>query len=169
MCLQISKDTCGDNLIVEPVVDKAMRGLCCRPYPGHPKGCPNFKKKEGCPPSAPMIDETLDLSKPVHAVFNVFDLARHVKRMKNKHPHWSDRQLKCCLYWQPRARKQLREKIMRFLYEHPGETVVKCPEAQGVNLTETMKNAGIELEWPPENVTYQIVLIGTRLVKETEA
>ena len=58
---------------------------------------------------------------------------------------------------------------MRFLYEHPGETVIKCPEAQGVNLTETMKNAGIELEWPPENVAYQIVLVGTRVTKEMEA
>jgi len=34
------------------------------------------------------------------------------------------------------------------------------PEAMGVNVTETMKRVGIELEWPPVNVAYQIALAG---------
>ena len=41
--------------------------------------------------------------------------------------------------------------------------VLYCPEAMGVNVTETMKNVGIILEWPPETVTYQIVIAGSRL------
>lgn len=33
----------------------------------------------------------------------------------------------------------------------------------GVNVTETMKNAGVILEWPPANIAYQIALAGVRL------
>lgn len=40
-------------------------------------------------------------------------------------------------------------------------TVVLTPEAHGVNLTETMRSAGIVLEWPPDRLAYQIVLAGT--------
>ena len=39
----------------------------------------------------------------------------------------------------------------------------KCPEGAGVNITETMKNAGIILEWPPVNYTYQVALAGIPL------
>jgi hypothetical protein len=46
--------------------------------------------------------------------------------------------------------------------------VVNNPEAQGVNLTETMKNVGIILEWPPEKLAYQIVLSGIKKEKENE-
>jgi hypothetical protein len=33
----------------------------------------------------------------------------------------------------------------------------------GVNVTATMDNAGIMLEWPPKNVAYQIALAGKLL------
>lgn len=39
-------------------------------------------------------------------------------------------------------------------------TVVHTPEANGVNLTETMRSAGITLQWPTDQVAYQIVLAG---------
>ncbi|HUS88307.1 MAG TPA: hypothetical protein VMW91_02880 [Desulfosporosinus sp.] len=37
-----------------------------------------------------------------------------------------------------------------------------CPEAMGVNVTATMKNLGIELEWPPQNVVHKVAIIGIR-------
>jgi predicted metal-binding protein len=147
---------------VKPIVDVKIRELCFRPYPGHRNGCPNFNKRSTCPPQAPLIFDVLDLNEKVYAIYNVFDLGSHVERMKNIHPSWSDRQLKCCLYWQQKARKELRTKIIEFLKEFPNYSVVGTPEAQGVNLTETMKNVGIILEWPPEKLTYQIVLAGIR-------
>jgi len=147
--------------IVEPVVDRSVRGLCVKPYPLHKKGCPNFGKKAGCPPQCPTIDQVLDLSKPVWVIWNVFPFGAHVEKLRAKYPHWSQRQLACCLYWQPRARKQLREVIREFAWKHGGLKLVGNPEAAGVNLTATMAKAGHDLEWPPKTVSYQVVMAGT--------
>lgn len=147
-------------LIVEPVVDKTLRSLCVKSYPGHPKGCPNFGKKDTCPPRCPIITDTLDFSKPIWAVFNVFDFGAHVEALRQKHPAWSKRQLECCLYWQGAARKQLRVILREFNREHPGLITVVIPEAQGVNVTATMERVGITLQWPPQDKTYQVALCG---------
>jgi hypothetical protein len=105
--------------------------------------------------------DKLDLVKPIYTVWNVFDLAGHVERMRARHPDWSARQLVCCLYWQGTARKALRGHIQEFVREHPDLTIIECPEAQGVNVTATMAKIGVELEWPPVKVAYQVVLAGT--------
>jgi hypothetical protein len=144
----------------EVVVEPRMRGLCRLPYPGHPRGCPNFGRKAGCPPSCPMIGDAIDLGRPVFAIVNEFDLAAHVLRMRLRHPGWSERQLVCCLYWQPTARKHLTAKLMAFLAAHPDYVSDACPEAGGVNVTETLRRAGLELEWPPVKVARQVALAG---------
>lgn len=151
---------------VNPVIDYRMRGLCVKPYAGHPKGCPNFKKEQRCPPAAPRIHSVLDFTEDIYAVYNVFPIGEHVKRMQLKHQHWSERQLYCCLYWQGTARKQLRGIISRFHEQYPELYIVNCPEAQGVNITDTMLQAGIQLEWPPKTVAYQVVLAGQSLAEE---
>lgn len=145
---------------VDVVLDKKMRALCVKSYPGHPEGCPQFDKKQGCPPSAKFFEDVYDLNQPVYAIWNIFDMESHVKRLKEKHPLWSERQLKCCLYWQPGARKKLTEEITSFLKEFPDYHVTRCPEAMGVNVTYTMRKLGIELEWPPEINAYQIAMGG---------
>ena len=142
------------------VVDARMRALCVKPYPGHPKGCPNWNRKFGCPPAAPMIDLLLDLSRTVFVIWNRFDFGSHVDRMRQAHPSWTGRQLACCLYWQPKARKALAERVAEFRESHAGMRIIQCPEASGVNLTATMRQAGIELEWPPERWAYQVVVAG---------
>lgn len=142
------------------VIEPRMRGMCKLPYPLHPKGCPNFNHKAGCPPRCLMFGERFDLSAPVYAIINEFDLAAHVARMRASNPAWSTRQLECCLYWQPTARKQLGAEIKRFQMEHAGYTVDTCPEAGGVNVTETLRRIGIELEWPPKRVVRQVALAG---------
>lgn len=148
---------------VQPVLDATTRALCRRPYPGHPKGCPMWGCKDGCPPQARVLQRVLDLSRPVYLVCNRFDLAAHVRAMRAKHPGWSYRQLVCVLYWQPRARKQLRAKVKAALAEHPELQVLYCPEAAGVNVTETMRAIGVVLEWPPTHYTYQVAILGTPL------
>ena len=147
---------------VKPVIDTAIRGLCYQSYPLHAKGCPNFGRRPDCPPKAPVIYNVLDLSKDVYAIYNVYPFGQHISKMRQKHPEWSERQVRCCLYWQGTARKQLRQEVAECLKEHPDLYVVKCPEAQGVNLTKTMKNVDIVLEWPPETVAYQIMLAGNK-------
>jgi len=146
-----------------PVYDLSVRGLCSRAYPNHPKGCPNWRKREDCPPKAEPLPDLLDLDKPVFAVWNVFDLAAHIQKMQGKHPGWSWRQLVNCLYWQGTARKQLRAEIEVFLGTQPYLShwrVLTCPEACGLNVTETMKALGHTLEWPPKTKTYQVALVG---------
>ena len=150
---------------VNPIIIRPVHSLCLRPYPNHKKGCPNYGKKKGCPPGVPMFDLVYDLSKSIYAIYNGFDFKRHVDRMKEKHPDWTKRQLECCLYWQGTARKQLRELIEEFEKLSPKGmfSITAVPEAMGINVTKTMRNAGIVLEWPPVNVAYQAVLAGVEV------
>jgi predicted metal-binding protein len=156
--------------IVQPVLfePEQVSALCRTPYPNHPHGCPNFGKKKGCPPAVVHLRDYLDLTQPVHAIWTTFDLGAHRERMMQAHPQWTCRQLDCCLYWQPKARKNLGREIVRFLSEgdHHHLVVVGNPEAAGVNLTDTMKSIGIDLEWPPDKTTYQIALVGTLNMSE---
>ena len=152
---------------VSPAINPAVRSLCLRPYPNHKKGCPNYGKKKGCPPDVQMFDEVCDLSSPIYAIYEVFNFREHVERMRKKHPDWSQRQLECCLYWQPTARKELKKKIALFHGAMLGITgkeyfVTDAPEAMGVNVTETMRMVGIDLEWPPVSVAYKIAMAGVR-------
>ncbi len=148
---------------VYPVIQNSVRELCREPYRGHKKGCPNWDKKQGCPPQSIMVYRLLNLNKPVFAIYNKFDLGQHVRRMRLKHPEWTYYQCVCCLYWQHRARKQLREEIKKFLLlKHRGLNIIDCPEACGVDLTGTMKQIGIRLEWPPVHYAYQIALAGEK-------
>lgn len=143
------------------IIDYTVRGLCSHPYPNHLHGCPNYGKKPGCPPQCRKIENVLNLKKPVYAIWNKFNLADHVARMKDLHPFWSWRQLVCCLYWQPRARKQLKANLILFKRQHPDLIIVPNPEGAGVNVTATMARIGIHLQWPPKTTTYQVALAGT--------
>ena len=151
---------------VEPVVDAGVREVCRKPYPNHPRGCPNHGKRATCPPQAPAISDVLDSYKPVWAIWNVFDLAAHIEKMRARHPAWSPLQLVCCLYWQRTARKALRAEIDMFVFERQAAgggplRIIACPEACGVNVTATMARIGERLEWPPKTITYQVALAGT--------
>jgi predicted metal-binding protein len=121
------------------------------------KGCPNFNKRRSCPPFAPIFDIYFCMDE-VWAIWNVFDFGAHVDRMRLLHPDWSERQLVCCLYWQSKARKSLELEIDSFKISHPNLHVTRVPEAMGVNVTETMRLIGVELEWPPNNFALQIAL-----------
>ena len=148
---------------VNPVVTKsrdARSSWCRRPYPRHPKGCPNYGKKSGCPPCIKLFWDFIKRDGICWAIYNAFDIAAHADRMRSLHPDWSDAQVYCCLYWQPRARRQLSVELQLFRSEHRGFRIVRTPEASGVKLTPTMKAVGIELEWPPRKVAYQIMLAG---------
>jgi predicted metal-binding protein len=161
--------TTHSPISVVPVIDPSVRGLCTKPYEGHPRGCPNFKHKEGCPPRVPLFFNYFDRDKSVWAIFRVFDLEVHVQRMKRTHPSWSDRQARCCLYWQGGVLKLLRKQVNSLLDENWSLEVTYCPEAMGVDVTATMKQVGIELEWPPRRLVMKIAMIGTPLENTSES
>jgi len=151
--------------LVVPHLDSSVRELCRKRYRGHPRGCPNYGKKAGCPPGAKLWADSFDIAAPAWVIWNRYSLLEHVRRMRAGHPKWSDRQCECCLYWQGTARKALKAEIDR--YRWSGRfgrhyEIVRCPEAMGVNVTATMRSVGIELEWPPQRWSYQVALSGRR-------
>ena len=148
---------------VIPVVDYGIRKVCKRAYAGHPHGCPNWKRRSSCPPQAPSLHKIISLADPIYAIINAFPLKQHMDLMQAKHPQWTDRQLRNPLYWQGTARKQLKATIQQFLQTHPDYLVLRCPEACGVLLTKTVAPLGIALQWPPQELSYQIVLGGRPL------
>ena len=137
------------------------RGWCVRFYHGHPKGCPNYGKYGLCPPNAPMFDEIFDMNKDIYLIYIAYDLGAHMDKMKKRHPNWSERQLRNVLYWQPAAKKMHRDKIKDFLdkYAYLGFEV-STPEALGVDVTKTLGEIGIYLDWPPQKYTYRIAFAG---------
>lgn len=126
---------------------KAVRTWCKLPYPGHKHGCPMYGKKDGCPPNVPYVTEVLDLDKPVWFVYSEFDLSAHVGNMRAKHPLWSERQLRCCLYWQRKSRNQLLHRVCEakgFYVNANFYTLI--PEALGINVYRTCGINGVKLE-----------------------
>ena len=145
------------------VIDIKVRDLCFKPYANHPKGCPNFGKRATCPPQCKLLADVFDLDKGFWIVWIEFNFESHVNRMCKNHPDWTQRQLECCLYWQGQANKNLRVEIQDVGYYLQGRGVWKvttCPEAMGVNVTETMKKIGIELEWPPKKIVRKVAMFG---------
>lgn len=140
--------------IKDLVIDMRAREWCKLPYPRHPKGCPNYGQRKTCPPQAPLITEWADLSKPIYFAVIEFNLAEHMAKMRQKHPLWSEAQLRCCLYWQGKVNKLLREYALSF-----GGKCTMCPEAMGVNVIESAKRAGLPIRIKPQGKIYKIALL----------
>ncbi len=144
---------------------KSPRALCIASYKNHKRGCPNYGKKADCPPLAPMFDEVFDMTKPIYAIYSVYDLKSHMEKMKSRHPQWTETQLRNVLYWQGTAKKYLKENIQRFkqIYSDKGYYVTCSPEAMGVDVLYTMRKAGVPLEWPVSRDVYKVAFAGITL------
>ncbi len=155
-------------VVVKPVVDSSMRGLCMKSYHAHPQGCPNYGQRDCCPPAAPLFKNAFDTNHDVWALWACFDIGHHRDKQRICHPTWSPRALVNPRHWQGTVRKFLREAVAGWLerkqYGIDGHNIAftTCPEAMGVNVTATMQNVGVELEWPPKETTRMIFLAGVR-------
>ncbi len=144
-------------------INHKAREWCRLPYPGHKLGCPNFNHSQRCPPSAPLIEDYFDLTKPVYLVAVRFNLAEHVSRMLSLHPGWSDRQARCVLYWQSKVNRELEDAAKEFSVRLGEElTYTTCPEAMGVNVIATAQKIGIPVKVKPRDYVYKMALIGSR-------
>ncbi len=146
---------------VIPVIDKRMQGLCRREYKDHPRGCPNWGISPDCPPGLQLFNELVDINKEIIAIYTVFNLPEQEKRMRAKHPRWTIRQCRNSMWWKKAEMKKLFKLVEKFwIREGKKHIIFKIPEAYGVNVTATMKSAGIILQWPPKDKVYMIMLAG---------
>ena len=141
-------------------IDMRAREWCKLSYPNHRHGCPNYGMKKTCPPQAPLVNKHFDLGKRHWLGIVDFDLEAHVERMREKHPDWTDRQLRCVLYWQGAVNKRLRELTVRFHKQNKGTIYTMCPEAMGMHVLKTMRRQGYDIRKNPTEMVYKVSLIG---------
>ena len=134
-------------------IDYTVRDYCTLPFPGHPEGCPNFGKKKECPPSAPLVKDFIDLSKPHYFMVADCDFSAGTEKPKNRSEDttWN---------WNEYVEPILCERIKEFQKEHPGTVFTMHPSAVGVDVFKTAQNVGILLEFSPDESFCKIALIG---------
>lgn len=136
--------------------ERKIQAICTAPFYKHSRGCPNFNKKEGCPPGQPLINDVFDFNKDLFIIYTVFNVGEFAERMRRNHPEWSKhpRQWYNPRRWQETDRYNHRKEIKRFLEKYRDMVVNSNPEAHGVNVTQLMANIGIKLnwQWPPEHI-----------------
>jgi predicted metal-binding protein len=174
---------------IEPrliLFNKKIQHLCKVPYYNHKKECPNYGKKDRCPPNQLLIDKVLDFNKNVYVIYTKFCVGEFAERMRQKHPEWANhpRQWYNPRRWQPRARKIQRNEEEKAILEYGIESIesikkiVNSPEAHGVDVSNLMKHIGIKLKWgwPPkhiltrrkyfENFVYRVSLGGANFISK---
>jgi hypothetical protein len=142
------------------VFDKRVREWCKLPYPGHAKGCPNIDKSWQCPNKIGFVYDIFDLLMPHWFVIVRFEIGSFAARMQYTHPEWSDKQCRCCLYWQNTVRKELRKVCERFVLSHEDLYYTLIPEAMGVHVFMTMNRLGYRMRRNPKDYLYKVALIG---------
>lgn len=152
---------------LEEIISANTVEWCKLPYPNHPKGCPNFGKRGGCPPDAPLWQSLVE--SPYLLVYQRFDLEAQENRMLKKHPNWSTRQARCCLYWQKSVTSSVIAEAQKFvlldyLFGSKSLYIIKNPEGAGVDLFRTCRLVGIELErdYLNQKYVYKMVLVGRK-------
>jgi len=144
--------------IDEVDINLRAREWCKLPYPNHPNGCPNYSVREDCPPKAPIWNEYIEC--PCILVGLKFNLKEWIENMKAKHPNWSERQCKCCLYWQGKVRKELRNICNKIKGKDESLFISYTPEAMGVQVINTAVKAGLDVKVKPKDYVWKIAIIG---------
>lgn len=143
------------------ILSNKTRTWCKLPYPDHPKGCPNYNQRKICPPKAPLFKQII---KPPYTLVAVkFNLEKHVKKIKAKHPNWSNKQARCVLYWQNKVNKKLKQLSEETASKIRNSIILYKPEANGVNLFKTCKKIGLTLRPNPQKILWKMSIIGTKV------
>ncbi len=140
--------------------DDRVDHWCQLPYPGHPEGCPNHGEKSHCPPSSPVAHDFFDLNKRHWFLITEFDFASYIQIMQIRHPEWSERRLRCVLYWQNQVRTIQRQQITTFRQYHPNTVFTQLPEAMHLNILLTLRHLKIDFETKPKKKVLKIALVG---------
>jgi hypothetical protein len=148
---------------------KAIGPLCRYPYGNHKKGC-----KYGCIKRYRWYD-VCDPEQDVWALYFSMDLTPLWDKLRGRFPHWTERQVQNNRYWVGTKKKLLRELEQEFLAEHPGPWARvlnrgkdKINYTYGIHYNDTMKQIGVDLQWPPEPYPITVQFLGRPLGKLDE-
>lgn len=146
--------------VVKIVLDpKRIAPLCKHPYHNHKDGC-----KRGC--NFHYWYDAIDKGQDVWAIYFSMNLDPLWDKIRKNNPHFSIRQVENMRYWNGRKNKLLRIMEQEFLKEHPGPWARALNRGPGqtnytfgIWYTETMKQIGVDLQWPPgpHPITIQFV------------
>lgn len=146
-----------ENLIISNKVGE----WCLLPYYNHPKGCPNYNKKDICPPKQKTITKLIDTNKPMFFALSTFYLDIFKIKMKEIHPNWTDKQCGCVLYWQSKSRKQMMIQAKKLIINN--KIILTCPEGAGVNVYASLNKCGFNLEKIKNlKICHHVALVGTK-------
>jgi len=155
-----------------------IEDFCYRPYPNHPKGCPNIDKCEWL--NIPNFETILEYGKPkffylIYAKFDFFKywLLRLLEAIKTHTlNYWTTSRLECLLYWQHSVKKLLSEFInglsltkQDYLFgcgyglKIKSQKYVGSMENSCINVFSTCKLNGIKLEIRPKNKIHLVCLL----------
>ena len=148
----------ADKLRIQP----QTRDWCRLPYPLHPKGCKNYGKKPGCPPTAPALGDFFDLTHSVGFTIIKFDIEKYIIRRRETYPDLTDRQARCCICWQGAVRKILKAAVGGILAQNEALIWTDCPEAMGLNVLRTLNLIGIPAKKNPKQFVYKVAMLGYR-------
>lgn len=143
-------------------IDMRAKEWCKIPYNNNKNGCPNYNKSKDCPPYSPDIDKFIDLNRKHWFILEKFNILSFQNKMLKKHPDWSIKKARCCLYWQNAVRKRLRIKIENFIDGDNKLIYTLLPESLGINVIKTAKKIGIPIKAKPDNIIIKIALVGYR-------
>jgi predicted metal-binding protein len=141
-------------------ISSEYQHMCLKRGGSFRKGCPNYGKKEGCPPRE-LISKIFDFNKPIYMICTEIDLEKRVKHIRENHPDWTEAAIYNPRYWQPAARKVHEAEIEKFLETYLGVYVERTPEGAGINIDSLCRKYGVELEWPPRKITRLVSLAGS--------
>jgi hypothetical protein len=143
---------------------KGFDRWCTLPYPNHIAGCPNFGKRQDCPPEAPYF---LDIYRSrAFVAFLCFDFEKYLEIKKQIHPDWTDKALRNPRHWQDHLRMVLKKSVADTLKmsELSDYEAVYNPEAMSVNVHATCQAVGLELEWPPQKKMHRLAFLAKPLL-----
>ncbi len=150
---------------------------CTLPYDNHSKGCPNYGKKNTCPPDAPYLEHEVKSYEHIYLLYLRFDfeMYRVIRGNEwiNKGFPYTEKQLRCLLYYQPSIKRIIKNHIINKLFtlgsiyvlgcgsglRLPFQKIVYSMEAVGINVFKTLKNNNIYHEIKPVNTTLFVNLI----------
>lgn len=145
--------------ILPIIYNQKITDLCKKPYYGHSKGCPNYGKRDICPPKMKLVNEILDMNKNIYTIGIKFDLSNHFFKMRKNHPEWTERQVKNCLYYQKGMKNDL-YKYVKNVIEINDKLIIYKPEACGINLIKMLKKENIFIKFPIDDSVWFFVIVG---------